>query len=254
MCLTGGFALAMSVEPSAVAPVMSRPSLPFPTNPEHRRALGLSDADFAVVQRRVDEGLCVMGLRFSGDQKYPAERFTRLRDSLGERFEGVEIDSSPGNPWRYKSSAHSVLTEDYSDELTSPTRRALDDVLDFLASNLGFESERASPEAKSVSASYWGMTPRQSVLVECERRSREDVARDCVAILNGQPFDDHFLRVLAGPSAETVLEERAGGVHGYWPRVWAARGLLHVWDDVATDAIIETTTDESWRVREMSPK
>jgi len=37
-------------------------------------------------------------------------------------------------------------------------------------------------------------------------------------------------------------------------RVWAARGLLHVWDDVATDAIITATTHAAWRVREMSAK
>jgi dienelactone hydrolase len=137
MCLTGGFALAMSVEPSVIAPVMSQPSLPFPTNLEHRRALGLSDADFAVVQRRTTEDLCVMGLRFSGDTKSPAERFARLRETLGDKFIGVEIDSSAGNPWGYKKSAHSVLTEDYSDELTSPTRRALEDVLKFIATRLG---------------------------------------------------------------------------------------------------------------------
>jgi hypothetical protein len=98
------------------------------------------------------------------------------------------------------------------------------------------------------------MTPQQSILFECDRRSREDVVRDCIAILNGHSFDDHFLRVIGGPSAETVLDDRAGGVHGYWPRVWAARGLLHVWDDVATEAIIESTTNDSWRVREMSAK
>jgi dienelactone hydrolase len=146
MCLTGGFALAMSVEPSVVAPVMSQPSLPFPTNPEHRKALGLSDADFAVVQRRATEDLCVMGLRFSGDAKSPAERFTRLRETLGDRFIGVEIDSSPGNPWGYKKAAHSVLTEDYSDELTSPTRQALEGVLDFLASRLGVAPAPTTPE------------------------------------------------------------------------------------------------------------
>jgi HEAT repeat protein len=98
------------------------------------------------------------------------------------------------------------------------------------------------------------MTPQQSILFECDQRGREDVVRDCIAILNGHSFDDHFLRVIGGPSAETVLDDRAGGVHGYWPRVWAARGLLHVWDDVATDAIIESTTHDSWRVREMSAK
>jgi dienelactone hydrolase len=136
MCLTGGFALAMCVEPAVIAPVLSQPSLPFPTNPEHRRALGLSDADFGVVQRRTTEDLCVMGLRFSGDTKSPAERFVRLRETLGDKFLGVEIDSSPGNPWGYRKTAHSVLTGDYSDELTSPTRRALDGVLKFLTSRL----------------------------------------------------------------------------------------------------------------------
>lgn len=136
MCLTGGFALAMSAEASVVAPVLSQPSLPFPINPDHRRALGLSNADLAVVQRRTTEDLCVMGLRFSGDSKSPAERFDRLRETLGDRFIGVEIDSSPGNPWGYKKSAHSVLTEDYSDEAQSPTRHALEGVLEFLASRL----------------------------------------------------------------------------------------------------------------------
>jgi dienelactone hydrolase len=136
MCLTGGFALAMCVEPSVIAPVMSQPSLPFPTNPEHRRALGLSDADFGIVQRRTTEDLCVMGLRFSGDSKSPTERFVRLRETLGDRFMGVEIDSSTGNPWGYRKAAHSVLTEDYSDEPTSPTRRALDGVLEFFTSRL----------------------------------------------------------------------------------------------------------------------
>lgn len=137
MCLTGGFALAMCVEPSVVAPVMSQPSLPLPTNPEHRRALGLSDDDFAIVQRRTTEDLCVMGLRFSGDTHSPAERFVRFRETLGDKFLGVEIDSSPGNPWGYKKAAHSVLTGDYSDEATSPTRRALEEVLDFFATRLG---------------------------------------------------------------------------------------------------------------------
>jgi dienelactone hydrolase len=146
MCLTGGFALAMSVEPSVIAPVMSQPSLPFPTDAEHRRALGLSDTDMAEVQRRTQGDLCVMGLRFSGDKKSPAERFARFREMLGDKFIGVEIDSSPGNPWGYKKSAHSVLTEDYSDEAGSPTRRALDDVLEFQASRLGVAPKAPSSE------------------------------------------------------------------------------------------------------------
>ena len=69
MCLTGGFALAMSVDTTVVAPVLSQPSLPLPVGAKRRQSLGLSDADLHVVKRRVDEDLCVMGLRFSGDKK-----------------------------------------------------------------------------------------------------------------------------------------------------------------------------------------
>jgi dienelactone hydrolase len=144
MCLTGGFALAMSVEPVVIAPVMSQPSLPLPINAAHRRGLGLSDADYEVVRGRVHEGLCVMGLRFSGDNKSPRDRFVRMREELGDNFLGVEIDSSVDNPWGYKKSAHSVLTEDYSDAEGSPTREALDQVLHFLTNTLGVNSAPTS--------------------------------------------------------------------------------------------------------------
>ena len=98
------------------------------------------------------------------------------------------------------------------------------------------------------------MTPKQSIEFECDRRGRVLVIKACVAIIDGRHVDDDFLRVIGGPSAENVLGERDGGVDGYWPRVWAARGLLHVWDDVAIDAIIVATTHEAWRVREMAAK
>jgi len=145
MCLTGGFALAMSVEPAVVAPVLSQPSLPFPIGAQRRRALGLSDADLSVVKRRVDEGLCVMGLRFSGDKISPPERFERLREELGQNFLGAEIDSSEANPWGYKTDAHSVLTEEYSDAEGSPTRRALEEVLSFFSSRLDIPSSTGDP-------------------------------------------------------------------------------------------------------------
>ena len=103
-------------------------------------------------------------------------------------------------------------------------------------------------------ATAWGTSPKQSVLAECQRRGRSAVVGDCVTILLGNDVDGAFLVVLAGPGARTVLEGRAGGTGGYWPRVWAARGLLHVWDDGATTAIIGATSHESWRVREMAAK
>ncbi len=136
MCLTGGFALAMMVDPVVVAPVLSQPSLPLGVTGRHRRDLGISPTDLGVVKRRVDDGTCVIGLRFSGDRLSPAERFGRLREELGDGFIAVEIDSSAGNPWGYRKAAHSVLTEDYSDAEGSPTRAALEQVLDFFADRL----------------------------------------------------------------------------------------------------------------------
>lgn len=137
MCLTGGFALAMSVDDVLLAPVLSQPSLPFPLGTKRKSELGISASDLATVKRRTNDGLCVMGLRFTGDTAAPAQRFQRLRDELGENFLGVEIDSSAGNPWGYRKGAHSVLTEDYSDAEGSPTRHALEDVLTFLSTRLG---------------------------------------------------------------------------------------------------------------------
>ncbi len=136
MCLTGGFALAMSVDDTVVAPVMSQPGLPAPFGARRKAATGVSDSDLAQVKRRTSEGLCVMGLRFTGDPASPGERFETLRHELGENFIGVEIDSSPGNPWGYRKGAHSVLTEDYSDQEGSPTRQALDGVMTFFSTRL----------------------------------------------------------------------------------------------------------------------
>ena len=129
MCFTGGFALAMMVDDTVLAPVLSQPSLPFAVSKAHKRDLGISDADLARVKERVDEGICVLGLRFTGDTFVPEERFQRLRDELGDGFIAVEIDSSPGNEWDIPKRAHSVLTEHLVDEPGHPTRLALDQVL-----------------------------------------------------------------------------------------------------------------------------
>jgi HEAT repeats len=40
----------------------------------------------------------------------------------------------------------------------------------------------------------------------------------------------------------------------YWVRTWGARGLLHVWDDGATDAIVAGLADRHWRPAEMCLK
>jgi dienelactone hydrolase len=136
MCFTGGFALAMAVEPAVWAPVLSQPGMPAPVNAAHRAALGIDAADLAAVKARARDGLCVLGLRFSADKGSPPERFATLRRELGGAFEGIEIDSSPGNPHGISRRAHSVLTLDLTDEPGHPTRAALDRVMSFLADRL----------------------------------------------------------------------------------------------------------------------
>lgn len=78
----------------------------------------------------------VLGLRFTADKGCPGARIQTLRRELGERFEGIELDSSPGNPYGIPARAHAVLTGDLADEPGHPTRAALDRVMTFLAERL----------------------------------------------------------------------------------------------------------------------
>lgn len=98
------------------------------------------------------------------------------------------------------------------------------------------------------------MSPRQSVAAECERRGHAAVVSGCVDLLEGREADDALVLALGGPAAQRVLAGKEGGKGGYWPRVWAARGLLHAWADEAAPAIARATTDDAWRVREMAAK
>jgi dienelactone hydrolase len=138
MCFTGGFALAMMVDDVVLAPVLSQPGLPMPIGTARKRDLGISDDDLARIKQRCaeDAGLCVLGLRFTNDKTSPAARFQHLREELGDRFVAVEIDSSPGNPHGHPAMAHSVLTEHLEDREGTPTRDALDKVLELFRSRL----------------------------------------------------------------------------------------------------------------------
>lgn len=137
MCLTGGFALAMAVDDTVIAPVMSQPSLPFGLDPRGSNDLGVTDQGLAKVKARtVEDGLQVLGLRFSADRLCPARRFDRLQRELGDAFIRVDIDSGLRNPYGNSLLAHSVLTEDLVDRQGHPTRDALDKVLGFLSERL----------------------------------------------------------------------------------------------------------------------
>jgi dienelactone hydrolase len=136
MCITGNFALALMVDDSVMAPVLSQPSLPFGISASHRAALHVSPAQLAAIKQRASEGCHVLGLRFTGDPMCPGERFATLRRELGDGFEAIEIDSSRGNPHGIKRIAHSVVTTDLVDREGHPTRAALERVLGFFRERL----------------------------------------------------------------------------------------------------------------------
>jgi len=74
-----------------------------------------------VVKRRAAAGCQVLGLRFDQD-KLVGDRFSMLRDMLGDAFIAIELPSKDKKD-------HSVLTEQRDDA-------AVNRVLDFFASKL----------------------------------------------------------------------------------------------------------------------
>ncbi|OBK11535.1 dienelactone hydrolase family protein [Mycobacterium asiaticum] len=136
-CFTGGFALAAAVDDSVLAPVLSQPSVPFPLTAKQRRDPGLSAAELGVVADRcTDQGLCALGLRFSADKLSPGERFTTLKQRLGDAFEVIEIDSGPGNEHGFTRAAHSVLTDEVREVDGHPAYEARKRVVEFLTQRL----------------------------------------------------------------------------------------------------------------------
>jgi dienelactone hydrolase len=136
-CFTGGFALAAAVDDSVLAPVLSQPSLPMPLTPRQRRDPGVSDVELnAFKDRAANEGLCAIGLRFSEDKMVPGERFATLKERLGDAFEVIEIDSSPGNEHGFSRMAHSVLTDQVREVDGHPAFEARKRVVEFFNERL----------------------------------------------------------------------------------------------------------------------
>lgn len=100
MCFTGGFALAMMVDDSVVAPVVAQPSAPFPLGRLRKADVNLSPRDLEIVKKRVAGGCAVLGLRFTDDSAV-GNRFDTYRQEFGDNFLAVEF---PGRK-------HSTLTE-----------------------------------------------------------------------------------------------------------------------------------------------
>ncbi len=97
-------------------------------------------------------------------------------------------------------------------------------------------------------------SPATRIAAECARRGRREVVADCAKVLSGEEPEPSFLVVLGDEHARRVLDGYDGGLDGYWPRVWAARGLLHAGIDGAEPELARALSDPAWRVREMAAK
>jgi hypothetical protein len=96
--------------------------------------------------------------------------------------------------------------------------------------------------------------PRRSAEAESERRGRDAFVAACAELTVGAGVDDPALIIaLGGPPAQWVLTGESAGPD-YWLRTWALRGLLWVWEDAATPAVLTALDDQHWRVREMALK
>ena len=136
-CFSGGFALAAAVDDSVLAPVLSQPSVPLPLTAAQKRDPGLSEREMKVIEKRAaEEGLCALALRFSADPLVPSERFAALKDRLGDAFEVIEIDSSPGNAGGFGKMAHSVLTQEVREIDGQPAYEARKRMVEFLKERL----------------------------------------------------------------------------------------------------------------------
>ena len=95
--------------------------------------------------------------------------------------------------------------------------------------------------------------PRRSVEALAEQHGRAAVVAACIDLLRGRDVDAQIVFGLGGPPAHWAVDGGASGPD-YWLRVWALRGLLWLWDDSATQLVVDALTDDAWRVREMAAK
>jgi hypothetical protein len=75
-------------------------------------------------------------MRFKGDSFVPEGRFDYLREQLGDAFIAIELEDEDANPDARMKNPHSVVTEHLVDQEGTPTRAALDAVLDLYRTRL----------------------------------------------------------------------------------------------------------------------
>lgn len=132
MCFTGNFALALTLEPAVLAPVMSQPSMPFGDD----TGTFIHAPEMVAIQQRFEaDDLTVLAYRFESDPTCPKARFDTFRQLLGERFVGRTLpDDAAASDWT--GVPHSVVTTCLIDAEGEPTAAARDEIITFFRTRL----------------------------------------------------------------------------------------------------------------------
>lgn len=86
------------------------------------------------------------------------------------------------------------------------------------------------------------------IALAVERYGEAVFVERAVGLLEGRNEGEEVLLYVGGRHAQGILD---GAPALYWPEVWGARTLLHVWDDSAASAVLRGVNNRAWRVREM---
>ncbi|WP_066461958.1 HEAT repeat domain-containing protein [Sanguibacter suarezii] len=88
----------------------------------------------------------------------------------------------------------------------------------------------------------------ERIAIAVEHYGEEAVARKAITLLRGENAGKDFLLYAGGRHGLGILE---GAPALYWPELWGARTLLHVWDEAAAPDVVTGLKNRAWRVREM---
>lgn len=91
----------------------------------------------------------------------------------------------------------------------------------------------------------------QRIAQAVDRFGEAAFAQRAIGLLEGRNEGEEVLLYVGGRHAQGLLD---GAPALYWPELWGARALLHVWDDSAVPAVIRGVDNRAWRVREMCLK
>ena len=108
---------------------------------------------------------------------------------------------------------------------------------------------------RAPSAAELAARPVERVSALVELVGADAVVDWCADLLRGGAWTDADgpeLDWIGGPSSVAMVAKDLD--LGYWPRVWAARALLHAYRPQAEPAVVAGLSDDSWRVREMCAK